>query len=124
MFFLGGEGPRGGSQLGPPAAAPEREVEYGAGMAPQARGGEGAPPGGGRAGARGPGGKKRAPGPGGGGGGLTPPPPPRSFPPQKKTLLAMISVILSGGMKMRDEHGMLRGEYIYGHVFSHNFMWE
>ena len=27
MFFLGGEGPRGGSQLRPPSAAPEREVE-------------------------------------------------------------------------------------------------
>ena len=29
------------------------------------------------------------------------------------TFLVMTSVILSGGMKMRDEHGMLREVYIY-----------
>ena len=35
----------------------------------------------------------------------------------------MTSVILSGGMKMRDEHGMLRGVYISRHVFCHTFRW-
>ena len=29
------------------------------------------------------------------------------------TFLVMTSVILSGGMKMRDEHGMLREVYIF-----------
>ena len=32
-------------------------------------------------------------------------------------LLVMISVILSGGMKMRDEHGMLREVYTSCHTF-------
>ena len=35
----------------------------------------------------------------------------------------MTSVILSGGMKMRDEHGMLREVYIYCHDFCHTFRW-
>ena len=33
----------------------------------------------------------------------------------------MTSVILSGGMKMRVEHGMLREVYISGHDFCHTF---
>ena len=37
------------------------------------------------------------------------------------TFLVTISVILSGGMKMRDEHGMLREVYISGHDFCHTF---
>ena len=37
------------------------------------------------------------------------------------TFLVMTSVILSGGMKMRDEHGMLREVYIYCHDFCHTF---
>ena len=39
------------------------------------------------------------------------------------TFLVMTSVILSGGMKMRDEHGMLREVYISGHDFCHTFRW-
>ena len=39
------------------------------------------------------------------------------------TFLVMISVILSGGLKMRDEHGMLRGVYICCHDFCHIFRW-
>ena len=38
-------------------------------------------------------------------------------------IFAMTSVILSGGMKMRVEHGMLRGVYICGHDFCHTFRW-
>ena len=38
--------------------------------------------------------------------------------------LAMISVILSGGMKMRDDYGMLRGVYISGHDFLSYFQVE
>ena len=37
------------------------------------------------------------------------------------TFLVMTSVILSGGMKMRDEHGMLREVYIFCHDFCHTF---
>ena len=37
------------------------------------------------------------------------------------TFLVMTSVILSGGVKMRDEHGMLREVYISGHDFCHTF---
>ena len=37
------------------------------------------------------------------------------------TCLVMSSVILSGGMKLRDEHGMLRGVYMSRHVFCHTF---
>ena len=33
----------------------------------------------------------------------------------------MTSGILSGGVKMRVEHGMLRGVYIYCHDFCHTF---
>ena len=33
----------------------------------------------------------------------------------------MSSVILSGGMKMSHEHGMLRGVYMSRHVFCHTF---
>jgi len=39
------------------------------------------------------------------------------------TFLVMTSVILSGGMKMRD-HGMLRGGYISGHDFCPTFRWD
>ena len=39
------------------------------------------------------------------------------------TFLVMTSVILSGGMKMRVEHGMLREVYISGHDFCHTFRW-
>ena len=39
------------------------------------------------------------------------------------TFLVMTSVILSGGVKMRVEHGMLRGVYICGHDFCHTFRW-
>ena len=39
------------------------------------------------------------------------------------TLLVMTSVILSGGVKMRDEHGMLMEVYISGHAFCHTFRW-
>ena len=35
----------------------------------------------------------------------------------------MTSVILSGGMKMMDEHGMLREVYIFCHDFCHTFKW-
>ena len=34
------------------------------------------------------------------------------------TFIVMTSVILSGGMKMRDEHGMLREVYISCHDFQ------
>ena len=36
-------------------------------------------------------------------------------------MFVMTSVILSGGMKMRDEHGMLRDVYIFCHDFCHTF---
>ena len=39
------------------------------------------------------------------------------------TFLDMTSIILSGGLKMRDEHGMLRGVYISLHDFCHTFRW-
>ena len=40
------------------------------------------------------------------------------------TFLVMTSVIISGDMKMGDEHGMLRREvYISGHDFCHTFRW-
>ena len=39
------------------------------------------------------------------------------------TFIVMTSVILSGGVKMRDEHGMLRGVYISCHDFCHTFRW-
>ena len=39
------------------------------------------------------------------------------------TFLVMTSVILSGGMKMSVEHGMLRGVYISCHDFCHTFWW-
>ena len=41
----------------------------------------------------------------------------------RRSFLVMISVILSGGTKMRDEHGMLRGVYISGHDFCQTFRW-
>ena len=41
----------------------------------------------------------------------------------RKTFIVMTSVILSGGMKMKDEHGMLRGVYISCHDFRHTFRW-
>ena len=34
-----------------------------------------------------------------------------------------VSVILLGGVKIRDEHTMLRGVYISRHVFCHPFNW-
>ena len=37
------------------------------------------------------------------------------------TFFVMTFVILSGGLKMRDEHGMLRGVYISRHQFCHTF---
>ena len=37
--------------------------------------------------------------------------------------VAVTSVILSGGIKMRDEHGMLREVYISCHDFCHTFRW-
>ena len=39
------------------------------------------------------------------------------------TFFVMTSVILSGGMKMRVEHGMLREVYIFCHDFCHTFRW-
>ena len=39
------------------------------------------------------------------------------------SFLVMTSVILSGVVKMRDEHGMLREVYISSHDFCHTFMW-
>ena len=39
------------------------------------------------------------------------------------TFVVMTSVILSGGVKMRVEHGMLRGVYIFCHDFCHTFRW-
>ena len=39
------------------------------------------------------------------------------------TFLDMTSIILSGGLKMRDEHGMLRGVYISRHDFCPTFRW-
>ena len=39
------------------------------------------------------------------------------------TFIVMTSVILSGGVKMRDEHGMLREVYISCHDFCHTFRW-
>ena len=40
-----------------------------------------------------------------------------------RTFVVMTSAILSGGMKMRDEHGMLREVYISCHDFCHTFRW-
>ena len=37
------------------------------------------------------------------------------------TFFVMTSVTLSGGMKMRVEHGMLREVYIFCHDFCHTF---
>ena len=37
------------------------------------------------------------------------------------TFHVMSSVILSGGVKIRDEHTILRGVYISRHVFGHTF---
>ena len=39
----------------------------------------------------------------------------------KCTFFVMTSVILSGGMKMRVEHGMLREVYMFCHDFCHSF---
>ena len=39
------------------------------------------------------------------------------------TFIVMTSVILSGGVKMRVEHGMLREVYIFCHDFCHTFWW-
>ena len=39
------------------------------------------------------------------------------------TFFVMTSAILSGGMKMRDEHGMLSEVHIYCHGFCHTFRW-
>ena len=38
-------------------------------------------------------------------------------------IFVMTSVILSGGMKMRVEHGMLREVYISWRDFCHTFRW-
>ena len=37
------------------------------------------------------------------------------------TFLVMTSVILSGGMEMRDEHGKVREVFISCHDFCHTF---
>ena len=37
--------------------------------------------------------------------------------------LVMTSVILSGGMNMKNEHGLLREVYISCHDFCHTFRW-
>ena len=39
------------------------------------------------------------------------------------TFVVMTSVILSGGVKMRVEHGMLGEVYIFCHDFCHIFRW-
>ena len=39
------------------------------------------------------------------------------------TFVVMTSVILSGGMKISVEHGMLREAYISCHDFCHTFRW-
>ena len=39
------------------------------------------------------------------------------------SIFVMTYVILLGGLKMRDEHGMLRGVYISCHDFCHTFRW-
>ena len=39
------------------------------------------------------------------------------------TFVVMTSVILSGGVKMRAEHGMLREVYMFCHDFCHTFRW-
>ena len=39
------------------------------------------------------------------------------------TFFVMTSVILSGGMKISAEHGMLREVYISCHDFCHTFRW-
>ena len=41
----------------------------------------------------------------------------------KYTFLVMTSVILSCGLKMRDEHGKVREVFISGHDFCHTFRW-
>ena len=38
-------------------------------------------------------------------------------------IFVMTSVLLSGGVKMRAEHGMLREVYISCHDFCHTFRW-
>ena len=42
---------------------------------------------------------------------------------REEAFLVITSAILSGGMKMRDEHGMLREGYISCHDFCHTFRW-
>ena len=39
------------------------------------------------------------------------------------TFFVMTSVILSGGVKMRVEHGMLREVNMFCHDFCHTFRW-
>ena len=41
----------------------------------------------------------------------------------REVFIVMTSVILSGGMKMSVEHGMLREVYISCHDFCHTFRW-
>ena len=41
----------------------------------------------------------------------------------KYTFFVMTSVLLSGGMKMRVKHGMLREVSIFCHDFCHTFRW-
>ena len=38
-------------------------------------------------------------------------------------IFVMTSVILSGGVKMKDEHGMPREVYIFCHDFCHTSRW-
>ena len=42
---------------------------------------------------------------------------------ERYTFVVMTSVILSGGVKMRAEHGVLRVVYIFCHDFCHTFRW-
>ena len=39
------------------------------------------------------------------------------------SIFVMTSVMLSGGVKMRVEQGMLREVYIFCHDFCHTFRW-
>ena len=42
---------------------------------------------------------------------------------ERYTFLVMTSVIFSGGVQMRNEHGVLREVYISGHDFCHTLRW-
>ena len=38
-------------------------------------------------------------------------------------IFVVVGVIFSGGLKMRDEHGMLRGVYIFCYDLCYTFRW-